>query len=130
MTTTATAPNTAPAASAAPDSSAPTLNAAFAGARRVPPPINDPNRTYAPGSPERAEIKARLKSMAAEKIDIPIVIGGREIRTGNTAQSVMPHDHSHVLAEYHIAGPEHVQQAIDAAAAARREWSGWPWEDR
>ena len=104
--------------------------AAFNGVRRIPPPINDPNRTYAPGSPERAEIKARLKSMAAEKIDIPIVIGGREIRTGKTAQSVMPHDHSHVLAEYHIAGPEHVQQAIEASAAARREWSGWPWEER
>ena len=104
--------------------------AAFNGVRRIPAPINDPNRTYAAGSPERAEIKARLKSMAAEKIDIPIVIGGREIRTGNTAQSVMPHDHSHVLAEYHIAGPEHVQQAIEASAAARREWSQWPWEDR
>jgi 1-pyrroline-5-carboxylate dehydrogenase len=104
--------------------------AAFNGVRRIPAPINDPNRTYAAGSPERAEIKARLKSMAAEKIDIPIVIGGREIRTGNTAQSVMPHDHSHVLADYHIAGPEHVQQAIEASAAARREWSQWPWEDR
>ncbi|MBA3637956.1 MAG: L-glutamate gamma-semialdehyde dehydrogenase [Acidobacteria bacterium] len=104
--------------------------AAFNGERRIPAPINDPNRTYAAGSPERAEIKARLKSMAAEKIDIPIVIGGREIRTGNTAQSVMPHDHSHVLADYHIAGPEHVQQAIEASAAARREWSQWPWEDR
>ena len=104
--------------------------AAFNGVRRIPAPVNDPNRTYAAGSPERAEIKARLKSMAAEKIDIPIVIGGREIRTGNTAQAVMPHDHSHVLADYHIAGPEHVQQAIEASAAARREWSEWPWEDR
>jgi len=104
--------------------------AAFNGVRRIPAPINDPNRTYAAGSPERAEIKARLKSMAAEKIDIPIVIGGREIRTGNTAPAVMPHDHSHVLADYHIAGPEHVQQAIEASAAARREWSQWPWEDR
>ena len=51
--------------------------AAFAGVRRVPQPVNDPNRTYAPGSPERAELKARLKSMAAEKLDIPLVIGGR-----------------------------------------------------
>ena len=93
-------------------------------------PINDPNRTYAPGSPERAELKARLKSMAAEKIDIPLVIGGKEIRTGKTEKSVMPHDHQHVLAEYHMAGPEHVQQAIAAAAEARREWASWPWEDR
>src|ERR671912_1600406 len=73
--------------------------AAFNGVRRIPAPINDPNRTYAAGSPERAEIKAPLKSMATEKIDIPIVIGGREIRTGNTAQAVMPHDHAHVLAD-------------------------------
>jgi 1-pyrroline-5-carboxylate dehydrogenase len=106
------------------------LNAAFAGIRRVPQPINDPNRSYAPGTPERAELKARLKTMASEKIDIPLVIGGREIRTGRLEKSVMPHDHQHVLAEYHKAGPEHIQQAIAAAADARREWSSWPWEDR
>src|SRR3954469_18610801 len=104
--------------------------AAFGGARRVPQPINDVNRTYAPGSPERAELKARLKSMAAEKIEIPIIIGGKEIRTGRLEKSVMPHDHGHVLAEYHLAGPEHIQQAIAAAAAARREWASWPWEER
>jgi 1-pyrroline-5-carboxylate dehydrogenase len=103
---------------------------AFAGIRRVPQPVNDPNRSYAPGSPERAELKARLKTMAAEKLDIPLVIGGKEVRTGRTAQTVMPHDHKHVLADYHLAGPEHVQQAIAASAAARREWGGWPWEDR
>jgi 1-pyrroline-5-carboxylate dehydrogenase len=106
------------------------LNAAFAGVRRVPAPVNETNRTYAPGTPERAELKARLKSMASEKIDIPIVIGGREIRTGKTEKVTMPHDHQHVLAEFHLAGPEHVQQAIAAAAEARREWSAWPWEDR
>jgi 1-pyrroline-5-carboxylate dehydrogenase len=104
--------------------------AAFAGIRRVPQPVNDPNRSYAPGSPERADLKARLKTMAAEKLDIPLVIGGKEVRTGRTAQAVMPHDHKHVLADYHLAGPEHVQQAIAASAAARREWGGWPWEDR
>jgi len=74
--------------------------------------------------------EARLKAMASEKLDIPLVIGGKEIRTGRTAQSVMPHDHKHVLADYHLAGPEHVQQAIAAAAEARREWGSWPWEDR
>jgi 1-pyrroline-5-carboxylate dehydrogenase len=105
-------------------------HAAFAGVRRVPSPINEPNRAYAPGSPERAELKARLKSMASETIDIPLVIGGREIRTGRTEKSVMPHDHRHVLAEYHVASPEHVQQAIAAAAEARREWASWPWEER
>ncbi len=103
---------------------------AFAGIRRVPQPVNDPNRSYAPGSPERADLKARLKTMAAEKLDIPLVIGGKEVRTGRTAQAVMPHDHKHVLADYHLAGPEHVQQAIAASAAARREWGSWPWEDR
>ena len=106
------------------------LDAAFAGVRRVPQPINDPNRSYAPGSPERAELKGRLKAMASEKIEIPLIIGGREIRTGRLEQSVMPHDHAHVLAEYHMAGPEHIQQAIAAAAEARREWGSWPWEDR
>jgi 1-pyrroline-5-carboxylate dehydrogenase len=107
-----------------------TLNAAFAGVRRVPQPVNEPTKTYAPGSPERAELKARLKSMAGEKIDIPLIIGGQEIRTGHTHKTVMPHDHEHVLAEYHTAGPEHIQQAIAASNAARREWAAWPWEDR
>src|SRR4026208_2613134 len=94
--------------------------AAFAGIRRVPQPVNDPNRSYAPGSPERADLKARLKTMAAEKLDIPLVIGGKEVRTGRTAQAVMPHDHKHLLADYHLAGPEHAQQAIPPAAAALR----------
>jgi len=107
-----------------------TPTAAFAGVRKVPPPVNDPNRTYAPGSPEKLDLKARLKAMAGETIDIPLVIGGKEIRTGNTSNSVMPHDHKHVLATYHMAGPEHIQQAIAAAAEARREWSAWPWEER
>jgi 1-pyrroline-5-carboxylate dehydrogenase len=106
------------------------MPAPFAGVRRVPQPINDPNRSYAPGTPERAELKARLKAMAAERIEIPLIIGGREVRTGRTEKSVMPHDHSHVLAEYHMAGPEHVQQAIAAATEARREWGSWPWEER
>jgi 1-pyrroline-5-carboxylate dehydrogenase len=130
-TTAATAPGTV---ENKPSSTEPaqgvTLNAAFAGIRRVPQPINDPNRSYAPGTPERAELKARLKTMASEKIEIPLVIGGREIRTGRLEKSVMPHDHQHVLAEYHKAGPEHIQQAITAAAEARREWASWPWEDR
>jgi 1-pyrroline-5-carboxylate dehydrogenase len=102
----------------------------FAGVRRVPPPQNDPNLTYAPGSPERAAIKERLAEMAGERIDIPIVIGGREIRTGTTAQSVMPHKHAHVLADWHRAGKKEIEQAVDAAAEARRDWANWPWEER
>ena len=106
------------------------LRAAFNGNRRVPPPVNEPVRSYAPGSPERDELKARLTAMAGERIDIPLVIGGREVRTGRTAQAVMPHDHGHVLADWHKASAENVEQAIAAAADAHRDWSAWSWEDR
>ncbi len=102
----------------------------FNGTRRVPAPVNEPVKQYAPGSPERAELKTRLKSMANERVDIPIVIGGKEIRTGQTAHAVMPHSHRHVLGEWHKASPSHVQQAIEAAREARTEWSNWAWEDR
>jgi 1-pyrroline-5-carboxylate dehydrogenase len=112
------------------DNTAEPFRAAFNGTRRVPPPVNEPVRTYAPGSTERAELKARLRAMAAERADIPLVIGGREVRTGRTAKTVMPHDHGHVLADWHKAGPEHVEQAIAAAAEAHREWAAWPWEER
>jgi 1-pyrroline-5-carboxylate dehydrogenase len=104
--------------------------AGFSGTRRVPPPVNEPVRSFAPGSPERAELKTRLKEMAAERIEIPIIIGGQEIRTGEIAQSVMPHNHRHVLADYHKASASHVRQAIDAARKARTEWANWAWEDR
>jgi 1-pyrroline-5-carboxylate dehydrogenase len=107
-----------------------TSESAFNGRRRVPPPINEPVKAYAPGSPEKADLKARLGSMAAERLDIPLIIGGKEIRTGETAQAVMPHDHRHVLADWHKASKEHVAQAVEAAAQAHREWSRWPWEDR
>src|SRR5690349_11214977 len=97
---------------------------------RVPRPENEPNKSYAPGSPERAELKARLAQMAAERAEIPLIIGGQEIRTGNTEHAVMPHDHRHVLADWHKADASHVQQAIQAAARARAEWASWPWYDR
>src|SRR5437879_3845714 len=103
---------------------------AFNGHRRVPTPINEPIRSYAPGSPERASLKARLKAMAAEKIDMPLVIGGRDVPTGTTAQAVMPHDHQRVLGDYHKASEQHVVQAIEAARAAREEWSSWSFDDR
>jgi 1-pyrroline-5-carboxylate dehydrogenase len=106
------------------------FHAVFNGHRRVPPPENEPVKSYAPGSPERASVKARLSEMAGEKIEIPLFIGGKEVRTGDTAKAVMPHDHAHVLADYHKASEKHVQQAIDAAAAARHEWSGWSFDDR
>jgi 1-pyrroline-5-carboxylate dehydrogenase len=102
----------------------------FNGTRRVPPPVNEPVKAYAPRSPERAELKARLTAMSGERIEIPLVIGGREVRSTEVATAVMPHDHAHVLADWHKASKEHVALAIDAAAAARREWARWPWEDR
>jgi 1-pyrroline-5-carboxylate dehydrogenase len=102
----------------------------FAGTRRVPTPVNEPVRTYAPGSPERRAIKARLASMANERVDIPLIIGGEEIRTGTVKQAVMPHDYRHVLADWHCATETHVTQAIEAATEAHRDWSRWSWEDR
>jgi 1-pyrroline-5-carboxylate dehydrogenase len=104
--------------------------AGFSGIRRVPVPINEPVRSYAPGSGERDALKRRLDEMAKERIDIPIVIGGEEIRTGELGQAVMPHDHGHVLADFHKASSQHVRQAVEAARRAQMEWANWPWEDR
>jgi 1-pyrroline-5-carboxylate dehydrogenase len=96
----------------------------------VPVPVNEPVLSYAPGTSERAALKTALERMAGEEIEIPLVIGGREVRTGNTDVQVMPHDHGHVLARYHKAGPAEVRQAIEASQKAWRDWSEWPWEDR
>ncbi|MEZ6018635.1 MAG: aldehyde dehydrogenase family protein [Planctomycetota bacterium] len=68
--------------------------------------------------------------MSREVIDVPVVIGGKEIRTGDTGKAVMPHNHAHVLATYHHAGAKEVAQAIDAAEEARRDWMALPWEER
>lgn len=97
---------------------------------RIPVPQNEPVRDYAPGSPERASLVTRLEQMAREQIDIPLIIGGKEIRTGNTEPCVMPHDHSHVLGHYHQADDEHVNMAIAAANQAWKSWSEMAWEDR
>ena len=102
----------------------------FNGNRRVPPPVNEPVKSYAPGSPERAELKTRLRSMSSERADIPLIIGGQEIHTGELAESVMPHNHRHVLANWHRAGADHVELAVKAAQQAGRDWANWAWEDR
>lgn len=104
--------------------------AAFDGTRRVPPAVNEPVRSYAPGSPERASLERRLEQMAAEQVEIPVVIGGRRIHTGTLGTVTMPCDHQHVLATYHKATPELVREAIAAAASAREAWASWRWEDR
>jgi len=97
---------------------------------KAPPAENEPIHDYAPGSPERERLQRRLEQMRNERIDVPLVIGGRDVRTGQTKPAVMPHDKDHVLADVHQGGPEHVQQAIDAAAKAWEDWSRWPWEER
>src|SRR5215475_5367565 len=102
----------------------------FNGRRHVPPPVNEPFHAYAPSSAERASLKSRLDRMAGEKADIPLFIGGKEVKTGSCGRAVMPHDHAHVLGEYHKASEQHVQQAIAAARAAQQEWSGWSFGDR
>lgn len=93
-------------------------------------PINEPIKTYAPGSVDKAELKKALDKLASEKWDIPLIIGGKEVRTGNTGNIVMPHDHKHVLGIYHKAGEKEVQMAIDAAMKAHHEWSCLPWVER
>ncbi|MBI2150707.1 MAG: aldehyde dehydrogenase family protein, partial [Acidobacteria bacterium] len=97
---------------------------------RVPIPINEPVRAYAPGTGERQSLKKKLAAMSGETIDIPLVIGGKEVRTGDTGTQVMPHRHGHVIATWHRAGADHVRQAIKAAAEAKREWASWSFEDR
>jgi 1-pyrroline-5-carboxylate dehydrogenase len=97
---------------------------------RPPPAHNEPIHDYAPGSPERASLQLRLEQMRNERVEIPLVIGGKDVTTGDLRAAVMPHDKEHVLADVHQGGAEHVQQAIDAAARAWEDWSRWPWEER
>jgi 1-pyrroline-5-carboxylate dehydrogenase len=97
---------------------------------RPPPAHNEPIGDYAPASPERLRLQLRLEQMRNEHLEIPLVIGGQDVFTGETKQAVMPHDKEHVLAEVHQGGAEHVQLAIDAAAKAWEDWSRWPWEER
>jgi 1-pyrroline-5-carboxylate dehydrogenase len=97
---------------------------------RPPPPRNEPVRDYAPGSQEREALKQRLTEMRNERLDIPSIIGGEEVRSGETFQAVEPHDKDSVLADVHKAGPVEVERAIDAAGEAWEEWHRWPWEDR
>lgn len=93
-------------------------------------PDNEEVKSYAPGTPERELLKAKLAEMQNQQIDIPLIIGGKEIRTGNTENIVLPHNHKKVLGKYHKAGEKEVQMAIDAAMEAYKIWSVMEWQDR
>ncbi len=97
---------------------------------KVPAPINEPILNYAPGSPERAELEAELKRLKSQEFDIPLIIGGKEIRTGATADIVIPHNHAHKLGQYHKATAPQVDMAVEAALTAWKDWSDMPWEQR
>jgi 1-pyrroline-5-carboxylate dehydrogenase len=95
-----------------------------------PEPRNEPVKDYAPGSPERAELQQRLRELERDRIEIPLVIGGNDVETGETFEAVMPHRKDHVLADVHSGGPAEVEQAIAAAREARHDWARLPWEER
>jgi 1-pyrroline-5-carboxylate dehydrogenase len=97
---------------------------------RIPEPANEPVLSYAPGSPEREALRKRIAEMKAETVDIPAIIGGEEVRTGDTAEIRPPHELGHVLGVYHKCGPDEVERAVQAALEAREAWSRVPWVDR
>jgi 1-pyrroline-5-carboxylate dehydrogenase len=97
---------------------------------KIPTPVNEPVFGYAPGSRERGELKQALKDLSSRQIEIPVVIGGKEIRTGKTIDAVMPHCHRHVLAKVHQASPEDIAGAVKAAREAWHDWSRWSLADR
>jgi len=96
----------------------------------VPIAVNEPVKGYAPGSPEREELLAIYKKMYASNIDIPMHINGKEVRTGNTKNVTPPHDHKHVVGQYHTADKSHIDEAIETALAARQAWSSISWTER
>jgi len=96
----------------------------------IPTPTNEKVHSFAPGTPERESLKKKLDELAGQQIDIPLVIDGKEVRTGDTGNYVMPHDHGHVLATWHKGTAKEIEAAIDASQRAWKEWSLTPWEDR
>ncbi len=97
---------------------------------RPPPPVNEPVRDYEPGSAHRESLRLRLAEMKGERVEIPCVIGGEDVRTGTTRETVMPHDKDHVLADVHQGGAAEVERAIAAAGEAWHDWHRVPWEER
>lgn len=100
------------------------------GVIKIPYPANEPVLVYAPGSPEKASLKAELKKMLGEEIEIPLIIGGKEVKTGNLADCRCPHDHNHILGRYHKAGPDEITMAVDEANKAWKDWSEMDWISR
>ena len=97
---------------------------------KIPTPVNEPVLSYAPGTPERATLKKALAELSGQTMDIPLIIGGKEVRTAKCIQVVAPHRHKQVLANVHQAGPAEVQAAIKAARDAWQDWSRWSLADR
>ncbi len=97
---------------------------------KVPHPQNEPIYSYAPGTPEREALKKKLSELMAKEIEVPLIIGGKEIRTGKTGEMHTPHDHGIKLGVYHKASKKEVEMAIEAALEARRAWAEMPWEQR
>lgn len=96
----------------------------------VPKAVNEPVKGYAPGSPERESLQKTLKELQSKVLEIPMVIDGKAVTTGNKVDVYPPHNLQHKVAEYHLGGAEQAKQAIDAAMAAKAEWAAMPWEHR
>ena len=96
----------------------------------VPPAVNEPIKSYAPGSPEREEVLNTYKELYNSTIEVPCYINGKEVKTGDTATMHPPHDHKHTLGTYHKATRENVEEAIEGSLKARQEWADLPWEQR
>lgn len=96
----------------------------------VPKAVNEPVKSYAPNSPEKAAVLAAYKKMWNETIDVPMYIGSEQIKTGNTRTMSAPHDHKHIVGTYHLAEKSHVEKAIASALEARKKWANMPWEHR
>jgi 1-pyrroline-5-carboxylate dehydrogenase len=93
-------------------------------------PVNEPIRPYAPGDSARISLQQRLEKMASEQIEIPCIIGGKEIRTGRVFNVRMPHSHRETIARVHLASPDEIQKAAQAALAAKADWQNTPWTER
>ncbi len=102
----------------------------FNGIFHILQPVNEPCLQYGPGSPERVELKAKLKEMLNQQVDVPMIIGGEEVRNGKLADIRCPHDRRHLLGRYHQADASFVTKAVDAAEKTKRQWGQMPWESR